>query len=144
MDKENRIKVINKTNFDVGLELIANPAGVVVRAKSFTYMTEDDIGYNISRNTAFQKCYVGVEKEKEKEIMEDNGIYPEENPAFLTDDEIKKVFAGSAKKIEDWIKDIDDPLLLDRVFNLAKECNLPMNKLKVLQKYLPDKSFIDD
>lgn len=141
---DNRVKVINDCKFDVGLDLLNNPAGIAVRAGSFIYMTEDDVAYNISRNSAFRDRLVHLEEVKEKELLENNGVYPEDEPNFISDDELKKILAGSVKKLEEFMKTVNNDFLLNRIYELAIDGNLTMSKVKVLQKYMPNKSFIDE
>lgn len=93
--------------------------------------------------TLFQRGMLRVE-EKAATILNENGIDPTTDPNFITDEEIKKKLSLGAKKIGEWLATVDEPHILDRVYSIAMECDLPMTKISVLQKKMPDKDFIKD
>jgi histone acetyltransferase (RNA polymerase elongator complex component) len=84
-----------------------------------------------------------VEKEKET-LMQEIGIEVETDPNFIDDEEIRKKLAMSAKKIEEWLATVNEDYIRDRIYDVAVEMNLTMNKIKVLQAAMPKKSFMED
>ena len=84
-----------------------------------------------------------IEKEKEV-LLQEIGIEPETDPNFIDNEGIKKKLSMSAKKIEEWLATVKEEYILDRVYDVAIEMNLPMNKIKVLQAAMPKKTFIEE
>jgi hypothetical protein len=83
--------------------------------------------------------------EKEKEILlQEVGIEPAEDPNFIDDEEIRKKLNLSAKKMEEWLSTIQEDYIRDRVYDIAMEMNLTLNKVKILQAAMPTKSFIEE
>ena len=140
-----KIKVLNPQKFDVGVVTPDNKLGINIKAGTFAYMTEDDIGYINSTSRIFQRGLLRVENPvKEAEVMENIGIDVENEPNFVTDDDIRKAFGLSAKKLEEWLAGITEEYLLDRVFEIARAENLPSNKLKVLQAVSPERDILGE
>lgn len=138
-----RIKVFNNNKFDVGVRLMDRPLGVNIKAGSFLLMSEDDIAYNMSINSLFQRGLLRVE-EKAEEVFAANGIDVNNDPNFVDDTEIEKKLNLSAKKLEEWLNTVTEGHILDRVYDIAMEKNLNMTKLAVLQKKMPDRNFIGE
>lgn len=69
---------------------------------------------------------------------------PENKP--LDEAEIRKQLGQSATKLRQWLDGIDEPYLLDAVFEIAMTMELSSSKLKALQEKMPDREFlpIDD
>lgn len=63
------------------------------------------------------------------------------NPHF-TDEEIRDHLRQSAKKIGEWVSEIDDKAEQEAIFLIAKEMDLPASKIDVLAKAMPDKEWI--
>jgi cell division protein FtsL len=62
----------------------------------------------------------------------------------MTDEEIKKKLSGSAKKMEEWLNGIEEDYTLDRIYDVAKDMDLNLNKVKVLQEKMPAKDFLNN
>lgn len=140
MDK---IKVNNPQKFDVGIVLLDKPMGINIKAGSFAMLTEEEIAYVASISTLFQRGMLRVEKAKEA-VMEDVGIDVNADPNFIDDEEIKKNLSlSSAKKVSDWLNTITEAYVLDRIYDIAKDMNLPMAKARVLQAKMPDKDLMN-
>lgn len=77
-------------------------------------------------------------------LMQEIGIEVENDPNFIDDEEIRKKLAMSAKKIEEWLATVKEEYIRDRIYDVAVEMNLTMNKIKVLQAAMPKKSFMED
>lgn len=106
-------------------------------------LTQDDIDYIMSISRLFQRGFLRIEETKASEIMESVGIDVNTDPNFIDDDDIKKKLSGTAKSIEKWLDEIEEGYILDRIFDIAKEMNLNMSKIKVLRAKMPDKDFLD-
>lgn len=138
-----RFRVNNPHPFSVGIVTIDKPYGIVVQPNSFTMLTQDEIDYLISISTLFQDGVLQVAGEKQKEVADTIGIDMENNANFMSDEDIKKKLSGNANQLRKWLDGADmKPYVLDRVAELAKEMNLSMNKIQVLQEKLPNYDFL--
>ena len=137
-----RIILRNPQKFDVGIITQDRPLGVNIKARSFAQVTEDDINYIASTSNLFQKGILHVDKEY-LTILQGNGIDPENDPNYISDAEIQKKLSGTVKKMEEWLESIGEGYILDRIFDIAKEMNLSVNKIKVLQEKMPNRDFFD-
>lgn len=63
--------------------------------------------------------------------MEEGGVFTEDLPDCVTDEEINKYLSGSAKKLQDWLATITEGYVLERIFDKAVTMNLAANKLRV-------------
>ena len=139
-----KIRVINPQKFDVGVITQDKPIGMNIKAGGFIMLTQDDIDYIMSISTLFQRGFLRIEETKAVEIMESVGIDVNTDPNFIDDEDIRKKLNGTAKTIEKWLNDIHEEYILDRIFDVAKDMNLNMSKIKVLQTKMPSKNFLDD
>lgn len=139
-----KIRVINPQKFDVGVVTQDKPIGMNIKAGGFIMLTQDDIDYIMSISTLFQRGFLRIEETKAAEIMESVGIDVNTDPNFIDDEDIRKKLNGTAKNIEKWLNDIHEEYILDRIFDVAKDMNLNMGKIKVLQAKMPSKNFLDD
>lgn len=139
-----KIRVINPQKFDVGVITQDKPIGMNIKAGGFIMLTQDDIDYIMSISTLFQRGFLRIEETKAAEIMESVGIDVNTDPNFIDDEDIRKKLNGTAKNIEKWLNDIHEEYILDRIFDVAKDMNLNMSKIKVLQTKMPSKNFLDD
>lgn len=139
-----KIRVINPQKFDVGVITQDKPIGMNIKAGGFIMLTQDDIDYIMSISTLFQRGFLRIEETKAVEIMESVGIDVNTDPNFIDDEDIRKKLNGTAKNIEKWLNDIHEEYILDRIFDVAKDMNLNMSKIKVLQAKMPSKNFLDD
>lgn len=139
-----KIRVINPQKFDVGVITQDKPIGMNIKAGGFIMLTQDDIDYIMSISTLFQRGFLRIEETKASEIMESVGIDVNTDPNFIDDEDIRKKLNGTAKNIEKWLNDIHEEYILDRIFDVAKDMNLNMSKIKVLQTKMPSKNFLDD
>lgn len=137
-----KIKVWNKQKFNVGVKTYGHPLGINIPAGSFVPMEEDEVAQLISTCSLFQRGILSVEEEH-KSVMEDGGIFVEDLPNCVTDDEILKKLGGTARKLEDWLKTITEGYVLERVYDIAKGMNLPASKLRVLQEKMPERDFLN-
>lgn len=139
---DEKIRVYNNTKHDVGVYLLDLPnVGHNIRPGTFIYMTPADIEYLSATTTLFSGGELRPE-EKGEAILAMNGVEVKDNPVFADDEEIRKKLSMSAKKIEEWLGTIEQGHVLDRVYDVAQEMNLPASKLKVLQAKMPEREFI--
>ena len=137
-----KIKVYNPTQHDVGVFLIDTPlVGRNIRPGAFIFMSRADIESLIATTTLFQNGHLRVEEES-NEVLTDYGIDAKDNPNIITDDEIKKKLSMSAKKITEWLNTIDAEHVLDHICEVGMSMDLPKTKLEALQAKMPNREFI--
>ncbi len=137
-----KIKVYNPQKFDVGVALLDKPLGINIKAGSFVKMTEDDVSYITSISTLFQRGILRVEEASE-DIVASAGIDAKTDPNFIDDEDIRKKLNLSAKKIEEWLDTVTEEYVLDRIYDVAKDMNLNVSKIKVLQEKMPERNFME-
>lgn len=137
------VRLYNPQKFDVGVKLLDNDRGMNVRAGGFIQISENDVAYINSISSILRRGMLRVEKEKEV-LLQEVGIEPETDPSFISDEDIRKKLGMSAKKIEEWLETVQEDYIRDRIYDIAIEMNLTMNKIKVLQTAMPKKTFIEE
>ena len=74
--------------------------------------------------------------------MEEGGVFTEDLPNCVSDEEISKKLGGTAKKLDEWLKTITEGYVLERIYDKAITMNLPASKLRVLQDRMPGRNFL--
>lgn len=138
-----KIKLMNPQKFDVGIITQENKIGVNIKAGSFTLVTPDDIAYLASISDVFRRGILKVE-EKNIEVMQEAGIDQQNDPNFITDEEIQKKLSGTVKKMKEWLATIEEGYILDRIYDVAMNMNLSLDKVKALNEKMPDRKFLED
>ena len=138
-----KIKLMNPQKFDVGIITLENKIGVNIKAGSFTVVTPDDIAYLASISDVFRRGILKVE-EKNIEVMQEAGIDQANDPNYITDEEIQKKLSGTVKKMKEWLATIEEGYILDRIYDVAMNMNLSLDKVKALNEKMPDRKFLED
>lgn len=138
-----KIKLLNPQKFDVGIYTLENKIGVNIKAGSFTLVTPDDIAYIASISDVLRKGILRVE-EQNVQVMQEAGVDQENDPNFITDEEIQKKLNGTVKKIKEWLATVEEGYILDRIYDVAMNMNLSIDKIKALNEKMPEKKFLDD
>lgn len=145
---DTRYRVKNTCRYDIGVKTV-NGASMLIAAGSFQMLTADDIAYIESICTAnkfFSKRMLVPYDAQGNEIALDKlGMYVSEDEVqHLDDGSIEAMLKQSAKKIEAWLAEINDPAELDAIVSVAKSMDLPASKLKVITAKLPHNDILDD
>lgn len=138
-----KIKLMNPQKFDVGIVTLDSKVGINIKAGSFALVTPDDIAYLASISDVFRRGILKVE-EKNIDVMQQAGIDQENDPNFITDEEIKKKLTGTAKKMKEWLDAVTEGHILDRIYDVAMTMNLNQDKLIILNNKMPGKSFMNE
>lgn len=139
---EEKIILRNPQKFDIGIVTLEKPLGVNIRSGSFALVSESELNYLASVSDLLQKGLLQVD-EKHKEQMLELGINPDEDVNFISNEEIQKKLSGTVKKLREWLGTIEEGHTLDRVYDVAKDMNLSVDKIKALKEKMPEKDFLD-
>lgn len=139
---EEKIVLRNPQKFDIGIVTLEKPLGVNIKAGSFALVNESELNYLASISDLLQKGLLQVD-DQHKEQMLELGINPDDDVNFVKDEEIRKKLSGTGKKLKEWLATIEEGHVLDRVYDVAMEMNLNVDKVKILKEKMPDKEFLD-
>lgn len=146
---DKNIKLVNPQKFDVGVKTFDKPNGVNIQHGSFIPVSQDEVNYISTISDLIQRGVLRIENifgQKEDvatQVFNRLGL-DANDPTFSTDDDIRKHLAMSAKKIQEWLDQINEKFMLDRIYDIAMEMSDKMTapKLKVLSTKMPDRDFI--
>ena len=140
------LQVYNTANFDVGVTLSSTQQRVI-RHDSFLPMSVDDILYiesNCHAKPFSSRRLVIKDREGKEYTLEDLGGFTDPYVKQHFDaDEIAANLSKSAKHITAWLSEIDDPVELDAIGEMAKKMDLPGSKLKIVQAKVPNKDLLE-
>lgn len=148
MDGDKRFRVYNRCVYDIGVTTTTwqQPN---IKAGSFQILTVNDILYieSICNGKKFfsAKMLVPVDDNGNELTLEQLGGYVDERTVVhLDDNEIIAMLKKPNKSLEAWLKDIDDPVELHAVYEIAKTMDLPASKLKILNSVMPSKDWLGE
>lgn len=147
MDGTTLFRVYNRTNYDIGVTLTSG-LKPVIRNGSFLPLSVNDILYIEStalRSKPFSSKILVIENDNNEELsLEDIGGFSDPYAKKHFDaDEIAANLEKSAKSIAAWLKDIEDPIELDAIRDMAEKMDLPGSKLKLIQAKVPNRNLLE-
>jgi len=126
-----KIKVVNDNKFDYGLSInIGSPKKIVVKAKAFVTLDQDEVYYIDSTSRTFRDGFLRVKDEETKQGMGQDA----ENPNAITTEEVEKLLTGNIQKMKKELKEIKSKHAIDKVIDKAKELDLTTGKLKIIKE----------
>lgn len=134
------IRVRNIRKYPIGISL-QNGREYNIRPGGFVQLTQDEIEWLASIAPAL------FQDEKQLRV-EDRDLAVEltfvDSPDFqpLDDAQIRKLLGQSATKVKAWLDTIDEPYLLDAIYEISITMDLPSTKLKILQEKMPSREFL--
>lgn len=138
-----RIRLTNPQRFNVGVITIDKPYGINIAPGAFTIVSKDDLDYITATSGLIRDGILRVEGEAQEEVLQSLGIEKEDNANFMSDEEIRKKLSGNANQLRKWLESNEiKPFVLEKIADIAKEMNLSMNKIKVLQDKMPEYDFM--
>lgn len=140
-------RVYNRCKYDIGI-ITQNNQSVNVKAGNFVMLTSNDIAFveGLCANKKFfsQKMLVPVDENGNEIELEKFLIYEDPDAVpHLNDNEIIAALKGPVKKVDEWLKKIDDPEELHAIYKVAMELDLPASKLKILNAKIPNKDWLE-
>ena len=140
---QDRIRLTNPQKFNVGIVTIDKPYGINIAPGAFTIVTKDDLDYLMATSGLIQEGILRVQGEMQEEVLQSVGIEKEDNANFMDDEEIRRKLSGNANQLRKWLESNEiKPYVFEKIADIAKEMNLSMNKIKVLQEKMPDYDFM--
>ena len=150
MNGDQRFRVYNRTNHDIGVTL-ASGLSTNIRTGSFAVLSVNDILYveSICNRRKFfsAKDLVPVADDGKELTLEDIGGYTDEYAAenrHYSAEEIAAKLTKPYKAFEAWIKNIDDPVELHAIWEVGKDMDLTASKLKMLQNKIPNVNLLEN
>lgn len=145
MNYDQRYRVFNKCKYDIGVQTL-NGLHMNIRAGSFQMLTANDILYIesicVHRKFFSEKMLVAVDETGKELDLNTLGIVKDEStPVHMTDIEISAMLKKTAKQIEAWLENIDDPAELHAIYEVAKKADITSAKMKILHDKMPDKEW---
>ena len=78
------------------------------------------------------------------DALQEVGIDQANDPNFISDEEISKKLSGTNKKLKEWLSNVNEGYILDRIYDVAMGMNLSVDKIKTLKEKMPNKDFIGE
>lgn len=145
---ETRVRAYNNTAHDIGVNTV-NGMSLNITPGSFKILTVNDILY-IDSICNYKKFFtsgmlVAVDDTGKRIDAVELGLYPEDTGKHLTNEDIAAALKQNPKKLEAWLKDIEDEAELHSIYMVAKDMeDLPIGKIKVLKAKMPNKDWLDE
>ena len=135
-----RYKVYNARAYNIGL-LLQNGTERVVQSGSYTLLSRDDIEYVAS---IAPRLFIGERQLRldDRKLAVELGFVKSEDTPVFGESEIRKQLAQRPQSIKAWLESIQEPFLLDEVFRVAQQMDLPATKLQIVQEIFPDRPLV--
>ena len=138
-----RVRISNTSRHDVGL---VTQSGIEynIRPGAFIALSKDDAEYMVA---IAPRLFATDERPGElridnEELAKDLNIVAPGDPSPTDDIVIKKALSGTVNQLKKYVADVESPLLIDAICEMAKTMDLPQSKMRVIQDAFPHK-FID-
>ena len=147
MDNNAMFSIYNNTNYDIGITLSTTQQRVVRAGTPLPFIPAEEIIF-IESNAAckpFSSKMLLIKDSNNKEVsLEDIGGFTDPYAEkHFSPDEIAANLEKSAKYIANWLSEIEDPIELDAIREMANKMDLPASKLKVIQAKLPNRNMLE-
>lgn len=126
---EKKIKIKNPNNWNVGIKLLSG-VGINIKAGSIFYISKEDLEYIASMSKIFSKKHLIVE---DKDF--DMSIIGIEQDFLIDSDIIAKMKKNNAVLKKFLEEEVQDANMKRRVFNIAKELDLPVSKVRIIEEH---------
>ena len=147
MDNNTTYRIYNNTNYDIGITLSTGQQRIIRAGTPLPYIPAEEIIYveSNARCKPFSSKILLIKDTNDKEqTLEDIGGFTDPYAEqHFSPDEIAAQLEKSAKSIANWIKEIEDPIELDAIRDMAEKMDLPASKLKVIQAKIPNRNMLE-
>lgn len=147
MNGEERFRVWNRCNHDIGVYVSNGQQSVNIKAGSFAVLTVNDILYieSICNHKKFfsAKMLVPTDDNNKDLTLEDLGGYSTpDTEVHLNEKEIETNLSKSFKAFKAWMDTVSDPVEIHAIWSVGKKMDLPQSKLKVIQAKIPNEDLL--
>lgn len=142
MNTVKNVRIYNPQKFTVGIVTQDNPLGIAIKPGSFAIISEADVSYIASVSSIFRRGVLRLDEDN-NDLLMDIGINVAKEANYCDEEDIRKKLSGTAKALGEWLDNIHEDYILDKIFDVAKEMNLPASKIKVLSAKMPNRDFLE-
>ena len=142
MNNEKTVRIYNPQKFAVGITTLDKPFGFAIKPGSFAIISEQDVDYLGSISNIFRRGVLRLD-EDHNDLLLGIGINVVNDPNYCDEADIRKHLSGTAKALGEWLKEIHEGYILDKIFDIAKDMNLPASKIKVLSAKMPNRNLLE-
>jgi len=142
MEEFTTYRVYNKCKYMIGIKDAQNQS-VTISPGDFAILNARDIVHaeNLcTEDKYFAKKMLVPYDEDDNEVSIAHigkGRLKEDSHPHITDEEIETILKGNIKKMEQFLKDVNDPAEVFHIVEMAKSMDLTAGKLKVLAAKCP-------
>ena len=137
MDKT---RVYNQRTYSIGL-ILPNGAERVIHPGSFALLARDEIEYLAS----IAPSLFDGEKQlrlEDRALAAQLGFVDDAQAETLDAEAIRKRLSQRVPQVRVWLEGVTEPYLLDAIYDVAAEMDLPASKLQLLKERMPEREFI--
>ena len=139
-----RIRITTTSQHDVGL---VNQSGIEynIRPGAFISLSKEDAEYMVAiapRLFASENRAAELRLDNE-DLAKDLNLVAPGDPTPADAMVIKKALGGTLNAVKKYVAGVEDPYLIEQIYQTAKEMDLPTSKMNVLKEAFPNK-FIND
>ncbi len=137
MDKT---RVYNQRKYSIGL-ILQNGAERVIHPGSFALLARDEIEYLAS----IAPSLFDGEKQlrlEDRALAAQLGFVDDAQAETLDAEAIRKRLSQRVPQVRVWLEGVTEPYLLDAIYDVAAEMDLPASKLQLLKERMPEREFI--
>lgn len=142
MNTVKNVRIYNPQKFTVGIVTQDKPLGIAIKPGSFAIISEDDVSYIASVSSIFRRGVLRLDEDN-NDLLMGIGINVAKEVNYCDEEDIRKKLSGTAKSLGAWLDNIHEDYILDKIFDVAKEMNLPASKIKVLSAKMPNRDFLE-
>lgn len=134
-----RVRITNMAKHDIGL---VNQTGIEYNIKAGMFITlgKDDAEYMVAMaRKSFEngKLVLG-----DRELAADLGLTTPDELNPNSEEAVRKALGGNAKVLKKYVEGIQEESLIEVIWEVANQMDLPASKMAVLKEAFPQK-FVD-
>lgn len=137
MDKT---RVYNQRKYSIGL-ILQNGAERVIHPGSFALLARDEIEYLASVAPSLFDGEKQLRLE-DRALAAQLGFVDDAQAETLDAEAIRKRLSQRVPQVRVWLEGVTEPYLLDAIYDVAAEMDLPASKLQLLKERMPEREFI--
>ena len=134
-----RVRITNMAKHDIGL---INQTGIEYNIKAGMFITlgKDDAEYMVA--LARRMFENGKLELGDKQLAADLGLTKQDQLNPNSEEAVRKALSGTAKALKKYVDSIEENSLIEVIYEVAHQMDLPASKMAVLKDAFPQK-FVD-